>query len=81
MAYENHIGEGFINYTVELKSGAQSGTRVDAKAKIVFDNNDAIEEPVVLSEYINIVNNINNSKLVYIPFSKVFIFKINVFTF
>jgi len=40
-------GEGFVTYFVRPKSGAPSGTRIDAEASIVFDVNAPIATPAI----------------------------------
>lgn len=39
-------GVGFVNYTIRPKATLTSGTKVNAQASIVFDNNDALPTPV-----------------------------------
>jgi RHS repeat-associated protein len=39
---ESGIGEGYIQYTVQAKSGLATGTTVSAQASVVFDTNAAI---------------------------------------
>ncbi len=46
---EEHIGEGFISYTVKLNDDIATGTQVKAKAKIVFDYNEAIDTPEIFN--------------------------------
>jgi len=43
----NHIGEGFVTYTVRPRPNLPTGTLVTNKAVIVFDANEAIETPTV----------------------------------
>ncbi len=43
----NHIGEGFVTYTVKPRANLPTGTIVTNKAVIVFDANEAIETPAV----------------------------------
>ncbi len=43
------IGQGFVNYTIRSKSGLTTGTRIDAKARIVFDTNEAIDTAPIFS--------------------------------
>ncbi|MBU1614029.1 PKD domain-containing protein, partial [bacterium] len=45
-------GEGFVSYSVNLKSSADHGDEIKNKAAIVFDLN----EPIVTNEYINIID-------------------------
>lgn len=45
----NHCGEGYLTYSVKPKADAPVGTRIDNKASIVFDTNDAIETPHVFN--------------------------------
>ena len=43
----NNDGDGFISYTVQAKSTAQTGDVVDAQATVVFDNQPPINTPMV----------------------------------
>ncbi|MBE3037310.1 MAG: VCBS repeat-containing protein, partial [Chloroflexi bacterium] len=42
-------GEGFVTYTVQPKSSAKTGDRIDAQASIVFDVNDPIITPAIFN--------------------------------
>jgi hypothetical protein len=42
-------GEGKVSYRVKAKNTSQSGDRVDAKARIVFDNNEPIDTPAIFN--------------------------------
>jgi hypothetical protein len=42
-------GEGFVTYTVQPKSSAKTGDRIDAQASIVFDVNDPIVTPAIFN--------------------------------
>jgi RHS repeat-associated protein len=42
-------GEGSISYVVRPKSGLPSGTRIENRARIVFDYNDPIDTPLVFN--------------------------------
>ncbi len=42
-------GDGSISYIVRANSGAASGTRVENRARIVFDYNDPIDTPLVFN--------------------------------
>jgi hypothetical protein len=39
------LGEGFVSYRIKPKSGLPMGTRLDAEASIIFDNNDPLDTP------------------------------------
>jgi RHS repeat-associated protein/uncharacterized repeat protein (TIGR01451 family) len=39
------LGEGFVSYRVRPRRAAPTGTRIDAQAQVVFDNNPAIDTP------------------------------------
>lgn len=39
----NHVGEGYVTYTVQPKAGTPTGTVITNKATIVFDNNEPID--------------------------------------
>ncbi len=38
-----HVGEGFVNFTIEPKNNSQTGDSISEQASIVFDINEAIE--------------------------------------
>ncbi|MFU7561278.1 carboxypeptidase regulatory-like domain-containing protein [Roseiconus sp. JC912] len=40
-------GEGFISYSIKPKTGVASGTKIDAVAEIIFDQNEAIDTPPI----------------------------------
>ncbi|MDQ7053632.1 MAG: T9SS type A sorting domain-containing protein [candidate division KSB1 bacterium] len=40
-------GEGFVQFQVRADAGAQTGDRVQARARIVFDTNDPIDTPEI----------------------------------
>ncbi len=42
-------GQGFVSYTVRAKSGDMTGTRIDAVATVVFDNNPPINTPATFN--------------------------------
>ncbi len=42
-------GQGFVSYTVKAKRAAETGTRIDAQARIVFDINEPINTPPISS--------------------------------
>ncbi|MGD0044074.1 MAG: hypothetical protein ABSE84_27325, partial [Isosphaeraceae bacterium] len=42
-------GEGYINYTIQPKSGLATGATLDAQASIVFDTNAAIATPQIVN--------------------------------
>jgi Ca2+-binding RTX toxin-like protein len=46
---ESHVGEGFVTYTIKSKSTTQTGNRIDAQARIVFDNNEPIDTPSIFN--------------------------------
>lgn len=50
-------GDGYLNYSVHLKTGIADGTRVSNSASIIFDNN----EPIVTNAWVNIIDNNNPS--------------------
>ncbi len=43
---ENHIGEGFVSYSIDPKETLTSGTEITSEATIVFDWNEPIDTPV-----------------------------------
>jgi RHS repeat-associated protein len=45
----NHVGEGFVQYTIQPKAGLANGTQVNAQASIVFDTNDPIATTSILN--------------------------------
>ncbi|MBE7502048.1 MAG: hypothetical protein HS113_17490, partial [Verrucomicrobiales bacterium] len=45
----NRIGEGSLSYLVRAKAGLPSGTRIENRARIVFDVNDPIDTPLVFN--------------------------------
>ncbi len=42
-------GQGFVSYTVKAKKSAETGTRIDAQARIVFDINEPIDTPPIFN--------------------------------
>ena len=42
-------GDGFVRYTIKAKAGVPTGTRVDARARIVFDTNEPIDTPPIFN--------------------------------
>jgi len=40
-------GEGFVSYSIRADEATPSGTRIDAQATIVFDQNEAINTPAI----------------------------------
>lgn len=42
-------GEGFVNFSVRSRSGSVTGTRLDAKATIVFDTQPPIDTPPIFN--------------------------------
>ena len=46
---ENRIGEGFVTYTIKSKNDANTGDRIDAEARIIFDNNEPIDTPSIFN--------------------------------
>jgi hypothetical protein len=42
-------GEGFVQYTIRAKAGAQTGDVIDAAASIVFDKNGPIDTPPIFN--------------------------------
>ena len=42
-------GQGFVTFTVQTKEQLSSLTRVDAKATIVFDQNEPIDTPPIFN--------------------------------
>ncbi len=42
-------GEGYVTFIVRAKPGTPSGSRIDAQARIVFDNNAPIDTPAVFN--------------------------------
>ena len=42
-----HVGEGFVQYTVELKAGLATGATVHQQAAVVFDINGALNTAIV----------------------------------
>ncbi|MEX2188779.1 MAG: carboxypeptidase regulatory-like domain-containing protein [Pirellulales bacterium] len=46
---ETHRGEGFVSYTVKPKQSAATGSRADAEATIVFDDNEPIDTPPIFN--------------------------------
>jgi uncharacterized repeat protein (TIGR01451 family) len=45
----NHVGEGSLSYLVRPRAGLPSGTRIENRARIVFDVNDPIDTPLVFN--------------------------------
>jgi hypothetical protein len=45
----NHIGEGFVTYTVSAQNTAATGSRVEAIARIVFDTEEPMDTPTVFN--------------------------------
>ncbi len=50
-------GDGYLNYSVNLKDGLADGTTISNKATIIFDNN----EPIATDAWVNILDNRNPS--------------------
>ena len=46
---ENGRGEGFVSYTVRAKRTAQTGDRIDAEARIIFDTEEPIDTPPIFN--------------------------------
>ncbi|MEM1331565.1 MAG: CARDB domain-containing protein [Planctomycetota bacterium] len=46
---DNGAGEGFVDFTVLSSLDAETGTRIEAQASIVFDDNEAIATPEVFN--------------------------------
>lgn len=46
-------GQGFFTYSIEMKNGLPTGTQIQNKATILFDNN----APIVTNEWSNIIDN------------------------
>jgi Ca2+-binding RTX toxin-like protein len=46
---ENASGQGFVNYTVQVKRWTTTGAVIDAQAQIIFDNNEPIDTPAIFS--------------------------------
>jgi subtilisin family serine protease len=46
---QEHIGEGFAIYTVNPKRNAPTGTRIDALATIVFDDQESLDTPAIFN--------------------------------
>lgn len=44
-----HIGEGFVSYTVRPVETVETGARVDAQARIIFDDNGPIDTPAIFN--------------------------------
>jgi hypothetical protein len=44
-------GLGYLTYTVQPRSGFITGTRIDARAQVVFDFNDPISTPAISNTY------------------------------
>jgi hypothetical protein len=42
-------GQGFVSYTINPKSTATTGTRIDAQATVVFDQNEPIDTPSIFN--------------------------------
>jgi hypothetical protein len=42
-------GQGFLKYSIRARTGAETGTRIDAMADIVFDQNEAIATPPIFN--------------------------------
>jgi hypothetical protein len=42
-------GEGFVSYLIRPKLGDPTGTRINAKATVVFDNNAPLDTPVIFN--------------------------------
>jgi Ca2+-binding RTX toxin-like protein len=42
-------GQGFVSYSIQAKEGKPSGTRIDAEARIFFDNNAPIDTPAIFN--------------------------------
>ncbi len=42
-------GQGFLSYSIKPKSTATTGTRIDAQATIVFDQNEPIDTPAIFN--------------------------------
>jgi hypothetical protein len=42
-------GQGFVSYSIKPKANLSTGTRIDATASIVFDQNEAIETPPIFN--------------------------------
>lgn len=42
-------GEGFVSYVIRPNPAAQTGDRVDAQARIIFDANEAIDTPPIFN--------------------------------
>jgi subtilase family serine protease len=45
----NASGQGFVNYTVQVKRGTATGAVIDAQAQIIFDNNEPIDTPAIFN--------------------------------
>ena len=45
-------GEGYVSFSVDLKSGLKDGTQIKNKATIIFDKN----SPIETNEYVNILD-------------------------
>jgi hypothetical protein len=43
------LGEGYVTYTVSPRGDATTGTRIDARARIVFDSNEPIDTPPIFN--------------------------------
>ena len=39
----NHVGEGYVTYTIRPKAGTPTGTLITNRASIIFDNNEPID--------------------------------------
>ncbi len=43
----NHVGDGYVSYTVQPKAGTATGTVIGAQASIVFDNEAPVSTPTI----------------------------------
>ena len=42
-------GQGFVSFTVRVKQGVETLTRIDAEADIIFDQNEPIVTPPIFN--------------------------------
>ena len=46
---ENGAGEGFVTYSIQARSDAQTGDVIDAEARIIFDTEEPIDTPPIFN--------------------------------
>src|SRR5262249_38301515 len=45
----DHVGEGFVSYSVRARDTVQDGDVIYAQAQIVFDSNDPVDTPLIFN--------------------------------